>query len=122
MVLGAGSGNTSKDHGWSANYDRETSRRESKVDWRELVLLIHEAKLGPLVESELETLVLANGATPQVIDRVLQVIQQANALDQEKLSSIQSYLSQVKPEYNRIETVEQEAKEELHKILVQAEA
>ncbi|KKU43330.1 MAG: hypothetical protein UX60_C0029G0007 [Berkelbacteria bacterium GW2011_GWA2_46_7] len=92
------------------------------MDWRELVLLIHEAKLGPLVESELETLVLVNGATHEVIDRVLQVLQQANALDKEKLSSIQDYLSQVKPEYNRIETVEQEAKEELHKILVQAEA
>ena len=91
------------------------------MDWRELVLLIHEAKLGPLVESELETLVLVNGATHEVIDRVLQVLQQANALDKEKLSSIQDYLSQVKPEYEKIKTVEQEAKEELQKILVQAE-
>ena len=92
------------------------------MDWRELVLLIHESKLGPLVESELETLVLVNGATPEVTDRVLQVLQQANALDREKLTSIQEYLAKVKLEYEKIETVEQEAKEELKKILVQAEA
>jgi hypothetical protein len=92
------------------------------MDWRELVLLIHEASLGPIIESELETLVMVNGATPEVKERVLQVLQQANDLDQEKLSAIKSYLSHVEPQYEKIETVEREAKEELQKILVQAES
>lgn len=92
------------------------------MDWRELILLVHEAKLGSIVESELETLILVNGATPEVLDRVTRILQQANTLDQEKLTNIKEYLSQTKPEYERIETVEEEAKEELRKILVQAEA
>ena len=95
--------------------------KNPSANWQELVLLIHEAKLGSIIESELETLVLVNGATPAVIDRVVAVLEQANTLDREKLTAIEGYLTAVKPEFDHIATVEHEAKEELEKILIQAE-